>query len=65
MGLGHGDAEEIAVSTVLSALSGAAEAQSVAPERKALPKDARCCHSWGEAHERTLASLNNGRPPYP
>ena len=20
--------------------------------------------SWAEAHERTLASLNNGRPPY-
>jgi len=23
------------------------------------------CPSWAEAHERSLASLNNGRPPYP
>jgi hypothetical protein len=22
------------------------------------------CPSWAEAHERTLASLNNGRAPY-
>jgi hypothetical protein len=25
----------------------------------------RFCPSWAEAHERTLASLNNGHPPYP
>jgi len=25
---------------------------------------ARFRPSWAEAHERTLASLNNGRPPY-
>lgn len=25
----------------------------------------RFCPTWAEAHERTLASLNNGRPPYP
>jgi hypothetical protein len=30
-----------------------------------LTKDTRFCPSWAEAHERTLASLNNGRPPYP
>lgn len=34
-------------------------------EIKNLPHDARFCRSWAEAHERTLASLNNGRPPYP
>lgn len=32
---------------------------------QALTKDTRFCPSWAEAHERTLASLNNGRPPYP
>jgi hypothetical protein len=25
----------------------------------------RFCPSWAEAHERSLASLNHGRPPYP
>jgi hypothetical protein len=30
-----------------------------------LTKDTRFCPTWAEAHERTLASLNNGRPPYP
>jgi hypothetical protein len=29
-----------------------------------LTHDIRFCPSWAEAHERTLASLNNGRPPY-
>ncbi len=29
-----------------------------------LPEGARFCPSWAEAHERTLASLNNARPPY-
>ncbi len=48
----------------ISALAGEADAQSVAPGRKTLPQDARFCLSWAEAHERTLASLNNGRPPY-
>jgi hypothetical protein len=33
-------------------------------EMKALTRDTRFCPSWAEAHERTLASLNNGRPPY-
>ena len=33
-------------------------------EFKALRHDTRFCPSWAEAHERTLASLNNGRPPY-
>ena len=52
-----------------SALAGDADAQfsfrERAPERKTLPDGARFCPSWAEAHERTLASLNNGRPPYP
>ena len=48
----------------ISALAGVANAQSVARARKTLPQDARFCPSWAEAHERTLASLNNGRPPY-
>jgi hypothetical protein len=34
-------------------------------EMKVLSLDTRFCPSWAEAHERTLASLNNGRPPYP
>jgi len=33
--------------------------------QQSLTKDVRFCPSWAEAHERTLASLNNGRPPYP
>ena len=49
----------------ISALAGEADAQSVATTRKTLPQEVRFCPSWAEAHERTLASLNNGRPPYP
>ena len=30
-----------------------------------LTYNTRFCPSWAEAHERSLASLNNGRPPYP
>ena len=30
-----------------------------------LTQDMRFCPTWAEAHERTLASLNGGRPPYP
>jgi hypothetical protein len=30
-----------------------------------LTYNTRFCPSWAEAHERTLASLNRGRPPYP
>ena len=32
--------------------------------QQSLRKDVRFYPSWAEAHERTLASLNNGRPPY-
>jgi hypothetical protein len=31
---------------------------------RATPEDALFCPSWAEAHEHTLASLNNGRVPY-
>jgi len=48
----------------ICAVTGAADAGSAPPQRKTLPQDARFCPSWAEAHERTLASLNNGRPPY-
>jgi hypothetical protein len=34
-------------------------------DMQSLTKDIRFCPSWAEAHERTLASLNNGRPLYP
>ncbi len=33
-------------------------------DQQSLSKDMRFCPTWAEAHERTLASLNNGRPPY-
>jgi hypothetical protein len=48
----------------ICAVAGAADAGSTIPERKSLPQDARFCPAWAEAHERTLASLSNGRPPY-
>ncbi len=40
-------------------------AVSALADQQRLRKDVRFCPSWAEAHERTLASLNNGRPPYP
>jgi hypothetical protein len=40
-------------------------AASAFAEMETLTKDVRFCPSWAEAHERTLASLNGGRPPYP
>ena len=33
-------------------------------EIKTTPEAALFCPSWAEAHERSLASLNHGRPPY-
>ena len=39
-------------------------ASAAAADVRSIPVDARFCPSWAEAHERTLASLNNGRPPY-
>jgi hypothetical protein len=34
-------------------------------EVRILTQDTRFCPSWAEAHERTLASLHHGHPPYP
>lgn len=34
-------------------------------ETQTLTHTMRFCPTWAEAHERTLASLNNSRPPYP
>jgi hypothetical protein len=39
-------------------------ASAAAADMRSILEDARFCPSWAEAHERTLASLNNGRPPY-
>jgi hypothetical protein len=38
---------------------------SAIAETKSLIKDTRFCPSWAEAHERTLASLNNGPAAIP
>jgi hypothetical protein len=46
-------------------LASEAKARSTPPRQETLPQPARFCPSWAEAHERTLASLNNGRPVYP
>jgi hypothetical protein len=47
--------------TLMVALLSASAALA---EVKPMPEDGRFCPSWAEAHERTLASLNNGRAPY-
>jgi hypothetical protein len=48
----------IILATVLGVLPALAETQT-------LTYNTRFCPSWAEAHERSLASLNNGRPPFP
>lgn len=50
---------------LLSALVLAAATLSAIAASSSLVKETRFCPSWAEAHERTLASLNNGRPSYP
>ncbi|MGO9545185.1 MAG: hypothetical protein ACLPPF_10365 [Rhodomicrobium sp.] len=50
---------------IIAAGAAAVIAASASAETRTLSEDARVCPSWAEAHERTLASLNNGRPPYP
>lgn len=40
-------------------------APAAAAETKPLPENTRFCPTWAEAHERSLASLNHGRPPFP
>jgi hypothetical protein len=45
-------------------LVSAAGAQSPAPRKATLSEHIRFCPSWAEAHERTMADLNNkGRRP--
>jgi hypothetical protein len=39
-------------------------ATAAAAEQQRMPENAQFCPSWAEAHERSLASLNHGRPPY-
>jgi hypothetical protein len=41
------------------------DATAAGAETQILTRDVRFCPSWAEAHERTLASLNGGRPPFP
>ena len=53
----------IVLAAVSCLLVSAAGAQSPAPRKATLPEDTRFCPSWAEAHERTMASLNNGRRP--
>ena len=50
---------------MIAAATIAVGAVSALADQQSLNKDVRFCPSWAEAHERTLASLNNGRPPYP
>jgi len=49
---------------IFTAAAIAAAAVSALADQQSLKNDVRFCPSWAEAHERTLASLNNGRPPY-
>lgn len=49
---------------IIAAAAIAVDAVSALADQQSLRKDVRFCPSWAEAHERTLASLNNGRPPY-
>jgi hypothetical protein len=50
---------------IFAAAAIAAGAVSALADQQSLTDDTRFCPSWAEAHERTLASLDNGRPPYP
>ena len=47
----------VAAAVIMTNFSAFAETQT-------LTHTIRFCPTWAEAHERTLASLNNGRPPY-
>src|SRR4029077_5994664 len=52
----------IALAAAFCLLASSAGTQSTAPRKVALSEDIRFCPSWAEAHERTMASLNdNGR----
>jgi len=47
-----------------SAILVALLSTTAAAETRLVPENAQFCPSWAEAHERSLASLNHGRPPY-
>jgi hypothetical protein len=49
------------IATIIVALLAATAALA---DVRRMPADGLFCPSWAEAHERTLASLNNGRAPY-
>jgi hypothetical protein len=48
-------------STIIVALLSATAA---AADVRLMPTDGQFCPTWAEAHERSLAILNHGRPPY-
>lgn len=58
MGLRHRFHFIIAISACLGVVPAFAD-------MTVLTYNTRFCPSWAEAHERSLASLNHGRPPYP
>ncbi|MGA2054910.1 MAG: hypothetical protein ABSG88_06340 [Bradyrhizobium sp.] len=39
-------------------------ANAATADQRTVPENVLSCPSWAEAHEHTLASLNNGHPPY-
>ncbi len=56
------------LAVVVAAAAAAAAIMNIVPAfagTQTLTDDIRFCPTRAEAHERTLASLNNGRPPYP
>jgi hypothetical protein len=57
--------ESAATKVLLATAATVALTASAFAEIEILTKDTRFCPSWAEAHERTLVSLNGGRPPYP
>jgi hypothetical protein len=50
---------------LVTAVVIALNATSAFADMQILTKNVWFCPSWAEAHERTLASLNKGQPPYP
>ena len=51
----------VAVNAILDVTS---PLERLAPERKLCPRMRKFCPSWPKAHERILASINNGRSLY-
>ncbi len=50
--------------SILAILTWFATAPAAA-DMAVLPYNIQFCPSWAESHERSLASLNHGRPPFP